>query len=273
MWSGVVFTPRMAPGAAVRTVARSLAKAGGRPKLAIMTNTAGIGRRALVGAGAIGLTALATVVRAATGAKPAGHKTAGKAEEIGPGEDLMREHGVLRRVLLGYGEICRRLERDGDVDPATIHKSALLIRKFVEDYHEKQEEEMVFPRFERAHKLVELVRVLRVQHQAGRKLTDRVQGLATAASLKASERRGQLRDALLAFIRMYEPHANREDTVLFPALRTIVSPSEYDALGEEFERREHQIFGDDGFAHAVGEVATIEKALGLEDLAQFTPKQ
>jgi hemerythrin-like domain-containing protein len=147
-----------------------------------------------------------------------------------------------------------------------------LIRKFIEDYHERQEEEMVFPRFERAHKLIELVRVLRAQHQAGRKVTERVQGLSTPAGLKDPERRRQLRTELLAFIRMYEPHASREDTVLFPALHDIVSPSEYDALGEDFERREHKAFGEDGFEHAVSEVEAIEKTLGIEDLAQFTPK-
>ena len=99
---------------------------------------------------------------------------------------------------------------------------------------------MVFPRFERAHKLVELVRVLRAQHQAGRKVTERVQGLATAAALKDRGAAAPAARELLAFIRMYEPHASREDTVLFPALHEIVSPSEYDALGEDFERREHQ---------------------------------
>jgi hemerythrin-like domain-containing protein len=183
----------------------------------------------------------------------------------------MREHGVLRRVLLIYGEVGRRLEGAGDFDVDAIQKCARLIRKFIEDYHEKQEEEMVFPRFEKAHKLVDLVRVLRVQHQAGRKLTDRLQGLATVAGIKDPERRRQLRGELLAFIRMYEPHASREDTVLFPALHDIVSPSEYDALGEDFERREHKVFGEDGFEHAVSDVDAIEKALGIEDLAQFTP--
>ena len=225
-----------------------------------------------MGAGAVGLTMMGTVVRAAAGPKPAGGKATKKADDVGPGEDLMREHGVLRRVLLVYGESCRRLERGSDVDPGAIHKGAALIRRFIEDYHERQEEQMVFPRFERAHKLVELVGVLRAQHQAGRTLTDRVQGLATPASLKDPARRGQLVDALLAFIRMYEPHANREDTVLFPALRSIVSASEYDALGEDFERREHKTFGEDGFAHAVADVDAIEKAIGIEDLALFTPK-
>jgi hemerythrin-like domain-containing protein len=236
-----------------------------------MSRTAGVSRRALVGGGVVGLTILGTVVRA--GMKPAGGRPAPqKQENVGPGEDLMREHGVLRRVLLVYGETCRRLERASDVDPGTIQRGALLIRRFIEDYHERQEEEMVFPRFERAHTLVDLVRVLRTQHEAGRKLTDRVKGLATMANLKSPERRVQLRDMLMAFIRMYEPHASREDTVLFPALHAIMSASEYAALGEELERREHQSFGADGFEHAVAEVDAIERTLGIEDLAQFTPR-
>jgi len=39
----------------------------------------------------------------------------------------------------------------------------------------------------------------------------------------------------------------REDTVLFPALRPIVSKNEFAALGEDFEKKEHQLFGEDGF--------------------------
>jgi len=230
-------------------------------------------RQALVGAGVIGLTLPGPIARAVGAGKPNGAKAARKKDEdIGPGEDLMREHGVLRRVLLVYGEIARRLETTAEVDAGLIQRCALLIRTFVEDYHERQEEEMVFPRFERAHKLVELVGVLRAQHQAGRKVTERVRGLATVPSLKDPERRFLLRDELRAFVRMYEPHAAREDTVLLPALHEIVSRSEYDALGEDFERREHRTFGGDGFEQAVAEVDAIERAIGIENLAQFTPR-
>jgi hemerythrin-like domain-containing protein len=238
-------------------------------------------RQALLGAGAaLGALVVGASPRAvASDVKAAGGKKKKESEgqkpgdaDIGPGEDLMREHGVLRRVLLVYNEASRRLEGAGDLDPGAIQRSAALIRKFIEDYHERQEEEMVFPRFEKARRLVELVRVLRAQHQAGRKVTERLQGLATAAGIKDPERRRQLRGELLAFVRMYEPHASREDTVLFPALHDLVSPSEYDALGEDFERREHQAFGDEGFEHAVSEIDAIERALGIEDLAQFTPR-
>jgi hemerythrin-like domain-containing protein len=228
-------------------------------------------RRWMLGAGtALALTVVgAPASRAASRAKTPGQRE--KEDDVGPVEDLMREHGVLRRVLLVYGAAIRQLDQPGDVDVSTVQKGAQIIRTFIEDYHEKQEEEMVFPRFEKAHKLVELVRVLRAQHQSGRKVTARVQELATAAGIKDPQRRRQLQSELRAFIRMYEPHASREDTVLFPALHDIVSPSEYDALGEDFERRERKTFGADGFEHAVREIDAIEKTLGIEDLTQFTP--
>jgi hemerythrin-like domain-containing protein len=227
-------------------------------------SAAGVG---LVGMGLVGVRAAA----AASSSSKKPHEKRGD-EDIGPGEDLMREHGVLRRVLLVYGEVGRRLEAGTSFDLAALRESAKLVRTFVEDYHEKQEEDFLFPRFEKAGKLVDLVRVLREQHQAGRKVTERVQAAAAQAALADAAARRALRADLLAFIRMYEAHAAREDTVLFPALHEIVSKSEYDALGEDFERREHEVFGEDGFEHAVARVDAVEKTLGIESLAQFTPK-
>jgi hypothetical protein len=71
---------------------------------------------------------------------------------------------------------------------------------------------------------------------------------------------------------MYRPHAAREDTELFPLLRGIVSPHEYDAMAEDFERKEHQLFGADGFEMMVQHVAGLEQSIGINDLAQFTPR-
>ena len=78
--------------------------------------------------------------------------------------------------------------------------------------------------------------------------------------------------AAQSFIRMYRPHESREDTVLFPALRTILTPKQVEALGERMEEDEHKVLGNEGFEKAVSEVEGIEKALGIYDLKQFTPK-
>ncbi len=77
---------------------------------------------------------------------------------------------------------------------------------------------------------------------------------------------------LTSFNTMYRPHEAREDTILFPAFRKLVSHHEYDSLGEEFEHNEQKLFGKDGFETMVDKVAGIEKTLGIYDLAQFTPK-
>src|ERR1051326_3900859 len=110
------------------------------------------------------------------------------------------------------------------------------------------------------------------QHQKGRVLTDMTLHLATAAALKSPNDRRNLREALHQFLRMYEPHEAREDTVLFPAFRKLVSKHEYDALGENFEKQENQLFGGDGFEKNVDAVARLERRIGIYDLEQFTHK-
>lgn len=191
-------------------------------------------------------------------------------EDVSTNEDLMREHGILKRVLIAYEEIIRRIRAGQDFPPQAVTDGANIIRKFIEEYHEKLEEDHLFPRFRKAGKLVDLVTVLLAQHQAGRRVTERI--LTTASgSLKSADDRNRLAHDLEAFNRMYSPHEAREDTVLFPALHKIVSRHEYDALGEQFEKIERQTFGGDGFDIYVDKVADLEKRLGIYDLAKFTP--
>jgi hemerythrin-like domain-containing protein len=193
-------------------------------------------------------------------------------EVVSPGEDLMREHGVLKRILLVYEEAARRLEAAEELPPETLINSAGIIRSFIEDYHEKLEENFLFPRFRKANRLVDLVDVLQEQHKAGRRLTDETLRLATFKALKNPDDRRTLVDSLRQFIRMYNPHEAREDTVLFPAIHEVFAASEYDKLGEDFERKEQELFGEGGFENIVNRVAAIEKGLGINDLGQFTPK-
>lgn len=196
-----------------------------------------------------------------------------KGEEVSPPEDLMREHGVLRRILLVYEDIQSRLNNGIEFPPQVLSGAAEIIRKFIENYHEKLEEDYLFPRFEKAGKLVDLVTILKEQHKVGRRLTEHIKKSASPAALQDAPKRKELGDALHLFIRMCRPHAAREDTILFPALRQIVSAKEFDSLGEEFEEKEEKLFGEGGFQKIVSEVGNIEKTLGIYDLGQFTPTE
>jgi hemerythrin-like domain-containing protein len=225
------------------------------------------------GAGALALVAAAGDT--AGGPKQKRDKGGGQerhAEEVSAPEDLMREHGVLNRILLIYEEGLRRLRAGQEVGPEVFRRPAELVRRFVEDYHERLEERFLFPEFERRRQQTELVRVLRRQHAAGRSLTDVVLRCAAPAQFRQAPRRQELVRACEAFIRMYRPHEAREDTVLFPALHGLLSARQMRELGERFEQEEDRLFGEGGFQRVVGQVAEVERQVGIYDLDQFTPR-
>src|SRR5271163_2847022 len=233
-----------------------------------------VGRRHLLGismsaAGVIALSACGSSTPKPTQAPPG--LPSEEEAPVTPPEDLMREHGVLKRVLLVYREGIRRLQA-GEQDPTHALKSgAGIIRNFIEDYHEPLEEQYVFPKLEQAGKLTDITTVLRTQHQRGRVLTDRVLVATTGAAALDQRARDALVQDMSAFIRMYEPHEAREDTVVFPALRDVVPARQFRDLAEIFEDEEHRRFGQTGFQGVVEKVADIEKSLGIYDLSQFTP--
>ncbi|MFJ2032434.1 hemerythrin domain-containing protein [Streptosporangium sp. NPDC087985] len=191
---------------------------------------------------------------------------------VTPPEDLMREHGVLKRVLLIYREGIRRIGNGEQVPAQALNAGARIIRSFIEDYHEHLEEKYVFPPLKKAGKLTDTVPVLELQHQRGRVLTGRILDMTGASKTPGTGDRRDVVAAMAAFIRMYEPHEAREDTVVFPAFRDVVPPRRFLELGEIFEDEEHRRFGSSGFTGVVGQVADIEKTLGIYDLARFTPK-
>jgi hemerythrin-like domain-containing protein len=188
---------------------------------------------------------------------------------VTPPEDLMREHGLLSRILLIYDTCRLRLTNNEDFDTSILNDSAGIIRSFVEDYHEKLEENFLFPAFMKANKLTDLVNVLKKQHDAGRKLTDPM--LKLGKSLSPEQKKDVIRN-LDDFNKMYRPHKSREDTVLFPAIREIFSQKEFLDLGEKFEDREKELFGEKGFESMVSKVENLEKKLNIFDLNQFTPR-
>lgn len=197
-------------------------------------------------------------------------KEDGEDQEVSPPEDLMQEHGLLNRILLIYDTCKTHLVNKTSFPKEALANAAGIVRTFVEDYHEKQEENYLFPRFKKANQLVDLVNVLLQQHEAGRRLTDQIMQLSKSETATDTENQN-LVQLLTSFNTMYRPHEAREDTVLFPAFRKIVSKHEYDSLGEEFEKNEHKLFGEDGFETMVNKVAGIEKSLGIYELSQFTP--
>ncbi len=193
-----------------------------------------------------------------------------KEPEVTATEDLMREHGVIRRAIVVYREAALRLRaKPANVPLDALQSTAKLLRSFAEDYHEKQlEEAHLFPAVKKAGGAAAgLIDALITQHNRGREITEYVIAV-TGAPIGAKA--DVLARTLDGFARMYEEHAALEDTIVFPAWKTTMSPKQLDEMGDQFEEIEHKTFGKDGFDDAVAQITAIERAFGFE-LGQFTP--
>jgi len=73
-------------------------------------------------------------------------------------EDLMTDHGLLKRILLIYRECGRGLITGDQLDPAALFHSAQMVHDYIEGFHEGIEEGYIFPRLLRAGKLTDTVR-------------------------------------------------------------------------------------------------------------------
>jgi hemerythrin-like domain-containing protein len=228
-------------------------------------------RSALLAVTGAGLAASATLLSACS-KKPDEDKGEGGEGEVTANEDLMREHGVLRRILIAYRETAPTLLADASaVDASALGQAALLFRDFGETYHERLlEEQHIFPLVRKAGgEGAGLIDTLLAQHKRGREITAFVLDTTKNGSIGTGDAQ-PLAAAMVAFARMYEAHTAREDTVIFPAFKASLGEKAYHDLGEQFEDIEHKQFGGDGFDIALGKIAMIEQALGIPVLAAMT---
>jgi hemerythrin-like domain-containing protein len=228
-------------------------------------------RRFLLLSTAAGSAALLTSCASSTGESASG-SAEGNEKEVTANEDLMREHGVLRRALLVYHETAPRLRADpASVPPDSLARTAQLFRTFGEDYHERAvEEPFVFPEVKRAGgPAASDVDVLLQQHERGRQITDYILSVTRSGRIGTGDAE-PLAVAMENMMLMYTNHTAREDTIVFPAWKAALSERQYDEMGDRFEEIEKRQFGHDGFDDAVQQISAIEQSLGLADLAQFT---
>ena len=197
---------------------------------------------------------------------------------LSPVEGLMRGHGVIDRVLLIYTEIIGKIRSRGCRNLAVLHHAASeaagLAKVFIEDYHQELENEYIFPLFRDVDGYEPVVNTLLFQHCAAKKITADILRL-----LERGSRRNVIWPRLLClmqgYVRMYRPHSAREDTFVLPEIHKLITPDKWNELGDMFEEILQERFAKEninGFQVITDKLTETEKALGIYNLGQFTPK-
>ena len=202
----------------------------------------------------------------------AGAAAAKEEKKVGAVEDLMREHGVIRRALLVLAESAPLLRASpANVDPGALNRAAKLFRSFGQDYHERMlEEAIVFPAVKKTGGLAALLAgTLIQQHNRGREIADYILAVTGKGAVGSNETEALAR-AFETLMVMYDNHTAREDTIVFPAWKDALGDEQLAEMGEKFEQIERRQFGKDGFTSAVAQVSAIEQTLNFADLGKFT---
>ena len=233
-----------------------------------MTDQPDASRRRLV-AGLTGIVLAAGSAGAALAARKEPKAPPPPEKKVGAIEELMRQHGVLRRILLVYRQMTTQLRGGTKVDPKMLRQLAQLFRDFGENFHERMlEQAYVFPTLRKAESpAAALDNTLVMQHDRGREITEYIRTVTGKGTIGDPETMAR---ALESYVVMYANHAAREDTIVFPAWREALPDKQLREMGETFEDIRNRQFGKDGFDAMVKTVTTVEEALGLSDLAQFT---
>ena len=217
-------------------------------------------------------TAAAALVGGCAGPRAPAGPSSGKLkdEEVTPAEDLMREHGVLRRVMYLYDDAAGRFEARREVPLDALAAGAGIVRRVIEDYHEKLEEELRVP----------ALRAGRQARRADRRscggstrpaasLTDRIVALAKAPLADADRaalahgRCGASTTCTGPTRRARTPCCSRRSASSSARTRTR-------SWASSSRTRSTPILGERGFEHAVDDVTRLEQAFGLDDLAKLT---
>lgn len=178
-------------------------------------------------------------------------------------EDLMREHALLSRIMTIYEHLSVSFENGTYqlIDWTISYKCAYIVRHFIEDYHERSEEQFIFPILKKYNKHRRLINELIKQHKLGRQMTDRIIDLSKLKS-NASE----LSLLLRLFCKLYRVHASREDTVIFQDLYGLLSVLQRQELTDRMQQAE----ADESFDQTLKSVEALEKKLGIHDIYTLT---
>lgn len=208
--------------------------------------------------------------RAKTAGEQQGQRPAGQKRMSGMiSLEIAREHAIADRILLICEAFAGKLERKQPLVPGTLVQAVELIRAFVQDRQEAQEEKYIYPPFQRANLNTDLIRVLSEQHQAGRKLMEGITAKLREQPSAAGD--AFIAESLRAFVRMYRPHLARENTVLLPEFRDLVSSKDYTGMENSFKSEDSRRQKEKGVENVMSLVGMLEGSLGISDIAHYGP--
>lgn len=156
---------------------------------------------------------------------------------------LEAEHDAIRLVVGAMAVFAERLQLGQSVPKESLHDIVEFMRVFGDRCHHGKEEKVLFPLLEQKGVPIQgcPVGVPIHEHERGRVLVTQLEQAAGTYADGQADAGEQLRQSLDGLAALYPGHMWREEYLLFPMVKKILSPAEMESLEEQFERVEAEI--------------------------------
>jgi len=188
---------------------------------------------------------------------------------------LVAEHELIERAMAVLRVNLEKVE-DLKHDPVQLKRALDFLLEFGDKVHNAKEEDFLFPRMSQRGIPVQggPLGVMLAEHEAERELLGRMtQAVAGFAEVPASER-SEFVSAGLDYLRVRAEHIWKENDVLYPMGRQVLSEQDATDLLGAFVQRDLEVYGPGAQEKYAGMVAEIEDASVRVSLAaRLSPEQ
>ena len=191
---------------------------------------------------------------------------------VSPTELLSWDHAIMERLMIVFESKIASIAEGESRDLRPINHAALMLKEVGANHHMVDEERLIFPKIELSGRYDDLLKTLRLQHDRGRAILDRIIDLTRNSSVKSIAEMNEITHLCLSFTIMYRPHAALEETVIFPALYDFASNDEIMNIQAIIRGEEKGLLQNKEFGRRLDSLAIIEAQAGTSDLSRFTPR-
>jgi hemerythrin-like domain-containing protein len=158
-------------------------------------------------------------------------------------EDLSHEHELIRRMISVMEALSAELQAGTPGIAGDLREAIRFVRGFADKCHHGKEEKLLFPLIASKNQTVASmpVRILTSEHDAGRTLIRELEDALMAIEAGDATALAKAAQALTLYTRMLRKHIDKEEDVVFPLARTLISEEEADLLAEQFEAVEEEM--------------------------------
>jgi len=177
---------------------------------------------------------------------------------------LMEEHRVIERGIRLLQKVAERIDAGRDVEASVLAELVDFVRNFADRCHHGKEEKILFQTFAEKGIPVEggPIGVMLIEHEEGRRMA-RVMAEA-ASSIKDGDlsKSKVFSENAKSYAQLLTQHIYKEDNILYPMGRRLLSEEEKEELIRRFEVVERKEIGEGVHEKYINLIKDLERRLG-----------